>query len=160
MDTNFDEFLEKARNYEEKKVKIAIINVEDFGEIEVQRPTANVMLKYQKEMLSAIKNVELDNKKADDADKDETDADKMKKIKMDTNNIDYEKFAKASSAFVYNSCSYIRNKAVRDMYPSVAFEDIPLNLFGENNIISIASQIYNAFNGKKEAKEVAETIKN
>lgn len=153
MDTNFDEFLEKARNYEEKKVKIAIINVEGFGEIEVQRPTANVMLKYQKEMLSAIKNVELDNKKADDADK-------MKKIKMDTNNIDYEKFAKASSAFVYNSCSYIRNKAVRDMYPSVAFEDIPLNLFGENNIISIASQIYNAFNGKKETKEVAETIKN
>lgn len=44
--------------------------------------------------------------------------------------------------------------------PSIAFEEIPLNLFGENNIISIASQIYNAFNGKKETKEVAETIKN
>ena len=159
MDANFDEFLEKVRNYEEKKVKIAVINVEDFGEIEVQRPTASEMLKYQKEMLSAIKDVEFDSNKAD-SEIPETDADKMKKIKMDTNNIDYEKFAKASSAFVYNSCSYIRNKAVRDMYPSVAFEDIPLNLFGENNIISIASQIYNAFNGKKETKEVAETIKN
>lgn len=159
MNTNFDEFLEKVRNYEEKKVKIAVINIEDFGEIEVQRPTASEMLKYQKEMLSAIKDVELDRNKADD-EISETDADKMKKIKMDTKNIDYEKFAKASSAFVYHSCSHIRNKVVRDMYPSVAFEDIPLNLFGENNIISIASQIYNAFNGKKEAKEVAETIKN
>lgn len=159
MNTNFDEFLEKVRNYEEKKVKIAIINIEDFGEIEVQRPTASEMLKYQKEMLSAIKDVELDRNKADD-EISETDADKMKKIKMDTKNIDYEKFAKASSAFVYHSCSHIRNKVVRDMYPSVAFEEIPLNLFGENNIISIASQIYNAFNGKKETKEVAETIKN
>lgn len=159
MDTNFDEFLEKVRNYEEKKVKIAVINVEDFGEIEVQRPTASEMLKYQKEMLSAIKDVEFDSNKADD-EIPETDADKMKKIKMDTNNIDYEKFAKASSAFVYHSCSHIRNKVVRDMYPSIAFEEIPLNLFGENNIISIASQIYNAFNGKKETKEVAETIKN
>jgi hypothetical protein len=159
MNTNFDEFLEKVRNYEEKKVKIAVINIEDFGEIEVQRPTASEMLKYQKEMLSAIKDVELDRNKADD-EISETDADKMKKIKMDTKNIDYEKFAKASSAFVYHSCSHIRNKVVRDMYPSVAFEEIPLNLFGENNIISIASQIYNAFNGKKETKEVAETIKN
>lgn len=159
MNTNFDEFLEKVRNYEEKKVKIAVINIEDFGEIEVQRPTASEMLKYQKEMLSAIKDVELDRNKADD-EISETDADKMKKIKMDTNNIDYEKFAKASSAFVYHSCSHIRNKVVRDMYPSIAFEEIPLNLFGENNIISIASQIYNAFNGKKETKEVAETIKN
>ncbi|MFR9018737.1 MAG: hypothetical protein ACLVH8_03435 [Fusobacterium sp.] len=159
MDANFDEFLEKVRNYEEKKVKIAVINVEDFGEIEVQRPTASEMLKYQKEMLSAIKDVEFDSNKADD-EIPETDADKMKKIKMDTNNIDYEKFAKASSAFVYHSCSHIRNKVVRDMYPSIAFEEIPLNLFGENNIISIASQIYNAFNGKKETKEVAETIKN
>lgn len=159
MNTNFDEFLEKVRNYEEKKVKIAVINIEDFGEIEVQRPTASEMLKYQKEMLSAIKDVELDRNKADD-EISETDADKMKKIKMDTKNIDYEKFAKASSAFVYHSCSHIRNKVVRDMYPSVTFEEIPLNLFGENNIISIASQIYNAFNGKKEAKEVAETIKN
>ena len=159
MDANFDEFLEKVRNYEEKKVKIAVINVEDFAEIEVQRPTASEMLKYQKEMLSAIKDVEFDSNKADD-EIPETDADKMKKIKMDTNNIDYEKFAKASSAFVYHSCSHIRNKVVRDMYPSIAFEEIPLNLFGENNIISIASQIYNAFNGKKETKEVAETIKN
>ena len=159
MNTNFDEFLEKVRKYEEKKVKIAVINIEDFGEIEVQRPTASEMLKYQKEMLSAIKDVELDRNKADD-EISETDADKMKKIKMDTKNIDYEKFAKASSAFVYHSCSHIRNKVVRDMYPSVAFEEIPLNLFGENNIISIASQIYNAFNGKKETKEVAETIKN
>ena len=159
MNTNFDEFLEKVRNYEEKKVKIAVINIEDFVEIEVQRPTASEMLKYQKEMLSAIKDVEFDSNKADD-EIPETDADKMKKIKMDTNNIDYEKFAKASSAFVYHSCSHIRNKVVRDMYPSIAFEEIPLNLFGENNIISIASQIYNAFNGKKETKEVAETIKN
>ena len=116
MDANFDEFLEKVRNYEEKKVKIAVINVEDFGEIEVQRPTASEMLKYQKEMLSAIKDVEFDSNKADD-EIPETDADKMKKIKMDTNNIDYEKFAKASSAFVYHSCSHIRNKVVRDMYP-------------------------------------------
>lgn len=83
MNTNFDEFLEKVRNYEEKKVKIAVINIEDFGEIEVQRPTASEMLKYQKEMLSAIKDVELDRNKADD-EISETDADKMKKIKMDT----------------------------------------------------------------------------
>ena len=157
MDTNFDEFLEKVRNYEEKKVKIAVINIEDFGEMEVQRPTASEMLKYQKELLSLTKNVELDNKKSDDTEKSETNTEK---IKMDTNNVDYGKFAKVSSAFVYHSCSHIRNKAVRDMYPNVAFEDIPLNLFGGDNIIGIASEIYNIFNGKKETKEVVETIKN
>lgn len=152
MNTNFDDFLERVRKYEDKKVKVTVINIEDFGELEAQRPSANAMLKYQKEVLSAVNDIEINEKNAEDTVKE--------KIKFNTSNVDYEKFARASSAFVYNSCSALREKAVREMYPNLAFEDIPLNLFGENNIIGIASQIYNAFNVKKEVENTVETIKN
>ena len=155
MSTNFDDFLERVKKYEDKKIKVTVIDIENFGEMEVQRPSANEMLKYQKEILSATENMEIDedNLKNDREDKKE-------KFKLNTANFDYGKVAKASSAFVYNSCSALRQKPIRDIYSKVTFEDIPLNLFGENKIIGIASQIYSAFNGEKEVSDTVEVIKN
>ncbi|WP_270445737.1 hypothetical protein [Fusobacterium varium] len=161
MSTNFDDFLERVKKYEDKKIKVTVIDIENFGEMEVQRPSANEMLKYQKEILSATENMEIDedNLKNDREDNENTE-DKKEKFKLNTANFDYGKVAKASSAFVYNSCSALRQKPIRDIYSKVTFEDIPLNLFGENKIIGIASQIYSAFNGEKEVSDTVEVIKN
>ncbi len=152
MNTNIENFIERVRKYEDQKVKVATIEIEDFGEMEVQRPSANEMLKYQKELLSAINDVEVMQKQEGE--------EKENNVKMKGNQFDLEKLAKASSAFVYNSCSELRMKEIRDMYPKIAFEDIPLNIFGENQINSIAQKIYDAFKGKKVIKETVEAIKN
>lgn len=152
MSTEFNDFLERVMKYEDQKVKVATIEVEDFGEMEVQRPSASVMLEYQKELFASMKDVNVEQK--------ESDTEKESKINLNTAEVDIEKLAKASSAFVYKCCSQLREKAIRDLYPKIAFEEIPLNLFGENNINAIAQNIYKVFKGKKVVEETTETIKN
>ena len=70
------------------------------------------------------------------------------------------KFAKASSAFIYNTCSMMRTKEIRDMFKKIYPEDIPLELFNVSDVITIAVDIFNKFEGKKEVKEIKEDIKN
>lgn len=146
MTLTLEEFIIKAREHEEKKVKIATIEIEDFGAVEFQRPSANEFLKFQKEMLASIKELDFEEKE--------------EKSKIDMSQIDIEKFAKVSSAFIYNSCSALRAKEIRSMYPTIEFEDIPLNLFGDNEAIGIATKVYNTFKGKKEVEKIVEAVKN
>lgn len=152
MSTNFNDFLERVMKYENQKVKVAVIEVENFGEMEVQRPTASAMLEYQKELLASMRDVNVEQKGSG--------TEKESKIKLDTAEVDIEKLAKASSAFVYRCCSQLREKDIRDLYPKIAFEEIPLNLFGEYEVNTIAQNIYKVFKGKKVVEETVETIKN
>lgn len=71
-----------------------------------------------------------------------------------------DKFAKASSVFVYNSCSMLRTKEIREIYKKNHPEDIPLELFGMNEVIAIAVDVFNKFEGRKEVTEVEEDVKN
>ena len=65
MSTEFNDFLERVMKYEDQKVKVATIEVEDFGEMEVQRPSASVMLEYQKELFASMKDVNVEQKESD-----------------------------------------------------------------------------------------------
>ena len=145
MAITLEEFIAKAREKEDKKIKIVVLNIQGFGEIEFQRPSENNFLKFSNGMLSAIKDVDLDEKSTE---------------KLKTENIDMVDFSKAASEFIYNSCSYMRAEEIRNIYRNSSFYDIPLCILGQSEVINIATKLYEAFNGKREAEEIQRDLKN
>lgn len=150
MPMTLEQFIQKVREKEESKIKITTLQIENFGEVEFERPNTSVMLKFQKEIMTSY-NSEI-TETEDEGNQE------AKKIK--TSDIEMDKFAKASSVFVYNSCSMLRTKEVREIYKKNHPEDIPLELFGMNEVIAIAVDVFNKFEGRKEVAEVEEDVKN
>lgn len=150
MPMTLEQFIQKVREKEESKIKITTLQIENFGEVEFERPNTSVMLKFQKEIMASY------NSEITETEDEENQ--EVKKIK--TSDIEMDKFAKASSVFVYNSCSMLRTKEIREIYKKNHPEDIPLELFGMNEVIAIAVDIFNKFEGRKEVTEVEEDVKN
>lgn len=150
MPMTLEQFIQKVREKEESKIKITTLQIENFGEVEFERPNTSVMLKFQKEIMASY------NSEITETEDEENQ--EVKKIK--TSDIEMDKFAKASSVFVYNSCSMLRTKEVREIYKKNHPEDIPLELFGMNEVIAIAVDVFNKFEGRKEVAEVEEDVKN
>lgn len=150
MPMTLEQFIQKVREKEESKIKITTLQIQNFGEVEFERPNTSVMLKFQKEIMASY-NSEI-TETEDEGNQE------AKKIK--TSDIEMDKFAKASSVFVYNSCSMLRTKEVREIYKKNHPEDIPLELFGMNEVIAIAVDVFNKFEGRKEVAEVEEDVKN
>lgn len=150
MPMTLEQFIQKVRGKEESKIKITTLQIENFGEVEFERPNTSVMLKFQKEIMASY------NSEITETEDEENQ--EVKKIK--TSDIEMDKFAKASSVFVYNSCSMLRTKEIREIYKKNHPEDIPLELFGMNEVIAIAVDVFNKFEGRKEVTEVEEDVKN
>ncbi|MCF2628143.1 hypothetical protein I6E36_08610 [Fusobacterium mortiferum] len=150
MPMTLEQFIQKVREKEESKIKITTLQIENFGEVEFERPNTSVMLKFQKEIMASY------NSEITETEDEENQ--EVKKIK--TSDIEMDKFAKASSVFVYNSCSMLRTKEIREIYKKNHPEDIPLELFGMNEVIAIAVDVFNKFEGRKEVTEVEEDVKN
>ena len=150
MPMTLEQFIQKVREKEESKIKITTLQIENFGEVEFERPNTSVMLKFQKEIMASY------NSEITETEDEENQ--EVKKIK--TSDIEMDKFAKASSVFVYNSCSMLRTKEIREIFKKNHPEDIPLELFGMNEVIAIAVDIFNKFEGRKEVTEVEEDVKN
>ena len=150
MPMTLEQFIQKVREKEESKIIITSLQIENFGEVEFERPNTSVMLKFQKEIMASY------NSEITETEDEENQ--EVKKIK--TSDIEMDKFAKASSVFVYNSCSMLRTKEIREIYKKNHPEDIPLELFGMNEVIAIAVDIFNKFEGRKEVTEVEEDVKN
>ena len=138
----FQDFLNKVREKEAKKVKIAKIEVEGIGEIEFQRPDESELLRYNNEMLKCYKGTlkEKDN------------------ISME--NMDMEGMALNASELIYHSCSFFKEKELRDMYKEYEFIVIPLIILGTTEVLRIANSINAIFKGLEVKKETEEEIKN
>lgn len=149
MPMTLEQFIQKVREKEESKIKVTTLQIENFGEVEFERPNTSVMLKFQKEIMASY-NSEIT----------ETEDEENQEVKIKTSDIEMDKFAKASSVFVYNSCSMLRTKEIREIYKKNHPEDIPLELFGMNEVIAIAVDVFNKFEGRKEVAEVEEDVKN
>ena len=149
MPMTLEQFIQKVREKGESKIKITTLQIENFGEVEFERPNTSVMLKFQKEIMTSY------NSEVTETEDEENQ--EVKKIK--TSDIEMDKFAKASSVFVYNSCSMLRTKEIREIYKKNHPEDIPLELFGMNEVIAIAVDVFNKFEGRKEVAEVEEDVK-
>lgn len=133
------EFLEKARENENKKLKFVELEVENFGEITFTRPKQSDILEY-------LSNVT----KASDYN-EETDA---------VRNVDMQKMNTAASKLVYSSCSLFQSKEIRDEYKELSPFDIPSHLFGYGETMRLAGEIVDAFDGKKVKEKVEADIKN
>lgn len=126
-------FLEKIRNYEKVKEKIIKENIEDFGEIEFQRPQSDILLDYLESINSE-----------------------------DEKDIDIKLMAKESSKFIYRCCLSLRASEVRNSEEFIKIDpnDIPLEIFGATQVIELASKIFTRFEGKKEKEKIVDKVKN
>lgn len=138
--TTLQEFLNKVREKEAKKVKIAKIEIKEIGEVEFQRPNESELLRYNNEMMKCYKGTLKDN------------------ISME--NMDIEGMALNASELIYNSCSFFREKELRDMYKEYEFIEIPLIILGTTEVLRIANSINAIFKGLEVKKETEEEIKN
>lgn len=140
--TTFQEFLNKVREKENKKVKIAVVEVEGIGEIEFQRPNESELLRYNNEIMKCYKGTLKD------------------KDNISMGNMDMEGMALNASELIYNSCSFFKEKELRDMYKEYEFIKLPLVILGITEVLRIATTINAIFKGLEVKKETEEKIKN
>lgn len=136
------DFLNKIREKEEKKVKIAVIDIEGIGEVEFQRPKEADLLKYNNGLIKCYRG----NLKDRD--------------NISTEDLDMEEMAYIASELIYNSCSFFRSKELRAMYQEYEFIDIPLIILGFNETLRVANKVNSIFKGLELKKETEEDIKN
>ena len=144
-----EEFIKKAKEKENNKIKIVHLEVKEFGKIEFIRPKESDLIKFNNDLASCI---DVEYKGIDNEEERE------KGIGIES--FDFSKYATVSSEFIYKCCSFLREKEVRDMYPDTEFYNIPLVVFGQNEVIKIASELNNQFKGIETRKEVTEAVKN
>lgn len=140
--TTFQEFLNKVKEKENKKVKIAVVEVEGIGEIEFQRPNESELLRYNNEIMKCYKGTLKD------------------KDNISMGNMDTERMALNASELIYNSCSFFKEKELRDMYKEYEFIKLPLIILGITEVLRIATTINAIFKGLEVKKETEEEIKN
>lgn len=140
--TTFQEFLNKVKEKENKKVKIAVVEVEGIGEIEFQRPNESELLRYNNEIMKCYKGTLKD------------------KDNISMENMDMEGMALNASELIYNSCSFFKEKELRDMYKEYEFIKLPLVILGITEVLRIATTINAIFKGLEVKKETEEEIKN
>ena len=154
MPITLEEFIAKAKRKEESKIKLIMLQVEGFGEVEFQRPSESNILKFSNGMLTAAKGVDLGKSE------NENENEIIEKEKMKIENIDIAAFAKTASEFIYNSCSFMRDAEIRKIYKNVYPTYIPLCILGQTETITLATKIFEEFNGKKQVEEIEEDLKN
>lgn len=136
------EFLNRVKVKEASKVKIAKIEIKGIGEVEFQRPKESELLRYNNEMMRCYKGTLKD------------------KDNISTENMDMEGMALNASELIYNSCSFFREKELRDMYKEYEFIEIPLVILGTTEVLRIANSLNAIFKGLEVKKETEEEIKN
>jgi hypothetical protein len=82
------------------------------------------------------------------------------KDNISTENMDMEGMALNASELIYNSCSFFREKELRDMYKEYEFIEIPLVILGTTEVLRIANSLNAIFKGLEVKKETEEEIKN
>lgn len=136
-------FLERARNYESKKLKVIEKEIEGFGKIQFCRPNQNELMEYMNTLASKVKPKQVD----------------VGDVTVDMN-IELSLFAKAASKLVYNCCTEMRSTEIREMYKGIDYHEIPLEMFGSNLVIELGGFISDKFDGVGTQEEVKEEIKN
>ncbi len=134
------DFLNKVREKESKRLKIIEIEVEDIGKIEFTRPLSQDLIKCMSETAEATKTIK-------------TDEGVIEKQDM-------EVILSAAKELVYNSCSLLQAEETREHFKAVHPYDIPVEIFGITKTIEIAAEIMEKFGGDKEIEKLENDIKN
>jgi hypothetical protein len=127
-------FIEKARAKENRKIKTAQIEVEDFGVVEFIRPKDETILDF---MDTAMKMLEEDELKGD-----------------------IKEFVKESSRFVYLCCPDLQKKEVREELGGDDPFQTAASLFGFTTVMTLAAELFTKFGGVGTHEETSEAVKN
>lgn len=133
-----DSFRKKAIEKHKNRKKVAYIEVEGFGQVQFERPSNDQILKYMTGIGNSIK----------------TNAD-GEVLKQDLNAM-----ADYSKEIVYLNCKFLQDKELREVYEIKDPLETPLEVFGIQETINIASEMGDAFEGEKIQNDVDESIKN
>lgn len=147
------DFLKKAAENEEKKVKVTHIDVKNFGLIEFIRPREGVMIDYLEEVTDAVditkeKTYEEENEK------------KKVLVEKENSKVKMRSLIEAAEKFVYLCCPMLQAKETLETYSNMSPYEIPTAVFGHNLTIDIANKLNNIFDGTETRKKVKEEIKN
>ena len=134
------DFLNRVREKESKKLKIIEIEVEDIGKVEFTRPLSKDLIKCMSETAEATKTIK-------------TDEGVIEKT-------DIEAMLSAAKELVYNSCSLLQAEETREQFKNIHPYDIPVEIFGIAKTIEIAAELMEKFGGEKEIEKLEDDIKN
>lgn len=134
-------FLKKVLEAEMKRVKVLEIEVENFGVIEFIRPKEGILLNY---LASIIKSSKVKKNSED----------------IEVKEIDFKELLNASSEFIYNCCTLLQSKEVRNQYSDRDPYEIPGIIFGTNETIRLAGELNEAFGRGKIVELIHNEIKN
>lgn len=145
MNNNLNSFLAKTRKYQEQKLKGFKMEIKDFGELELVRPTGvdkDALMDYQDKMTSNM----LITGKAKDG------KDIMQIVSM-------KKYFEIASELVYMCCPMMQADEVIKEFGNDNLK-VPLRIFEPSVVTRISSEISEKFDAKKEKKEKEKEIKN
>ena len=147
------DFLKKAAENEEKKVKVTYIDVKNFGLIEFIRPREGVMIDYLEEVTDAV---DITKEKTYEEEND------TKKVLVEKENskVKMRSLIEAAEKFVYLCCPMLQAKETLESYSNMSQYEIPTAVFGHNLTIDLANKLNNIFDGTETRKKVKEEIKN
>lgn len=137
-------FIERAREYELKKVKVIEKKIEGFGTIRFTRPPQVELLEYLESLASQAKpQVGTDSKDGD--------------IEV---NLTIGVIAMAASKLVYNCCVDLQSKEIREMFKGIDNYEIPLEMFGSGEIMRLGNFISTEFGSLEIKRKVTDEVKN
>lgn len=148
-----NDFLKKAAENEEKKIKVTHIEVEGFGLMEFIRPREGVMLDYLEEVTDAVDIKKQKFYEGDEGKREVASEIENSKVKM-------KSLIEAAEKFVYLCCPILQTKEVREKYKDVTPYEIPTSIFGHKLTIELADKINNIFDGTEAREKLKEAIKN
>lgn len=134
------DFLNKVREKEANKLKIIEIEVEGIGKIEFHRPATKDLINCMKATSDATKTIETEEGKYQQS--------------------DFGTLLEASKELVYNSCSLLQSKEIREEYKNLYPTNIPVEIFGITKTVEIAAELMEKFSVTKEIEKMENDIKN
>ncbi|MGB6128821.1 MAG: hypothetical protein WBG30_08730 [Psychrilyobacter sp.] len=145
------EFINKAREKREKRIKVAQIEIKDIGLVEFQRPVEKDFVAYMNKINGSSRTI------IEHLGKNEEGEDLKREIQEPE---DMGMILKASTEFVYKTCSFFRAKELRDEVTDGNYFSIPSLFLETTEIMDLASKIMDKFEIQEEKAKDEEDLKN
>lgn len=145
------EFIDRAREKREKRIKVAQIEIKDIGLVEFQRPEEKDFIAYMNKVNGSSRTI-IEHLGTDE------NGDELKREIQEPEDI--EVVLKASTEFVYKTCSFFRAKELRKEAKDGDYYSIPSLFLETTEIIELASKVMDKFDSQNEKAKDEEEVKN
>jgi len=145
------EFINRAREKREKRIKVAQIEIKDIGLVEFQRPEEKDFIAYMNKINGSSRTI------IEHLGEDENGEELKREIQEPE---DMEVILKASMELIYKTCSFFRAKELRNEIKDGNYFSIPSLFLETTEMIGLASEVIDKFDSQKEKAKDEEEVKN